>query len=67
MIYGDSQKLGWEVVKALGLEDQKVTSVTLRWKALNVPTVMVEFLLVDDEHHELISVLKKYKLVELEQ
>ena len=67
MSYGDSRKLGWEVVKALGLEDQQITSIDLHWEATDIPKVKVEFLLLDEEHHELINVLKKYELVEREQ
>lgn len=58
------KKLGGELVKVLGLEDQGVRSITIRTAVREAATVIVERFVGLDEGEGCINTFKTYELVE---
>lgn len=62
-ITGNSE-FGRDLCRALGMEGKRVTGVTLKVPANDVVVVIIERNLIDQEAGEILTLIKKYNLVE---
>ncbi len=58
---------GHEVVKALGLDSQRVRSLTLNIAPNHAVLLTVERYVLDDETKEMLLLLEKYRLVKIDE
>ena len=60
----DSLKIGQQVCKALGLDPNSVSGLTLDFQAGEIPVATVDMTILNEQGEHIANTLKRYMLVE---